>query len=162
MEGTNADRALQPSQTDLITLIWREFAALKASFKTELQGEILEAIKPLSEKLEVLTFVVPSITKTAEKALELSMTALSEIKTVHVGEDTLFEQLTVLDQIQRQNNLKTRGIFEDAGGNVVLVDLMSDWLANELCLDQGSTIIITKAFRMGVKEAKDFIGGKAA
>lgn len=35
-----------------------------------------------------------------------------------------------------------------------LADLMSDWLAGEHCLEKGTSIIMTKAFRLGSKLMK--------
>lgn len=42
-----------------------------------------------------------------------------------MGEDALHVWVTILDEIQRQNNFKNRGNPEDVGGNTDLTDLMS-------------------------------------
>lgn len=57
----------------------------------------------------------------------------------------------MLDHSQRQNKLKIRGIPEKVGKYVDLPDLISDWLSHELCLNQGFSIVITKAYRIGAK-----------
>lgn len=56
-----------------------------------------------------------------------------------------------LDHAHQQNNLKIRGFPEEVGEDDDLADVMSDWLASELHLDSHSSIIITKAFRIGAK-----------
>lgn len=75
-----------------------------------------EALKPLTEKLESLTLSATQTAQKADKALDLSTAALSEFKSLHIGEDALFEKVTMLDHQQRQNNLKIRGVPEDVGG----------------------------------------------
>lgn len=57
----------------------------------------------------------------------------------------------MLDHLQRQNNLKLRGVPEDVGGNLDLPDLISDWLSSELKLGPNSSVVITRAFRVGAK-----------
>lgn len=79
MVGAADNPALPQAIPDLVALIRGEFVVLKLSFKTELQEHIGEAIKPLSDKLEALSLATNSTSLNADKALELSTTAMSEI-----------------------------------------------------------------------------------
>lgn len=151
MAGGTEDGAQQHASTDLVALIRGEFAALKMSFKAEFQDYMSEALKPLTDKLEGLTLSVTQTAQKADKAFDLSTAALSEIKTLHIGEDALFERIAILDHSQRQNNLKIRGLPEEVGGDMDLPDFVSDWLAAELRLNPSSSIVITKAYRLGAK-----------
>lgn len=151
MTGADDVGAQQQVPADLAALIRGEFASLKLSFKTELQDYLSEALKPLTEKLEGLSLSVTQTAQKADKALDLSTAAFSEIKTLHIGEDALFERCVLLDHTQRQNNLKIRGLPEDGGGGADLPDFISDWFASELRLNPNSSVIITKAYRVGAK-----------
>lgn len=151
MAGATEGGTTQRESAELVHVIQREFAALKLSFKKELQGYLAEALQPLTDKLDSLTLSVSQTAQKADKALDLATTAVSEIKMLHIEEDALFKKITMLDHMQRQNNLKIRGFPEDVEGDLDLPDLMSDWLSTELRLDASSSVIITRAFRLGAK-----------
>lgn len=85
MAGATDGSAPQCASTDLVALIQGEFAALKLSFKAELQEYMSEALKPFTDKLESLALSVTQMAQKADKAIELSTTALSEIKTACGG-----------------------------------------------------------------------------
>lgn len=55
-----------------------------------MQGSIATVLQPISTQLEALSLTVSQNSQTAGKALEMSEVAMSEIRSLHVGEDTLY------------------------------------------------------------------------
>lgn len=104
MAGTTGTGAAQPSPTNILSLIKGEFAAFKEALKMKMQGSITAALQPISKQLEALSLTVSQALQKACKALDLSETAMSEIKSLHMGEDALYDRLVTLDHAQRQNN----------------------------------------------------------
>lgn len=79
-----------------------------------------------------------------DKAMDLSTAALSEIKTLHVGEDALYERVVLLDHSQRQNNLKLRGLPEDVGEGTDLPrnPFSFDWVTTHLAKSLAEIIFL--------------------
>lgn len=115
--------------------------------KSDISEDLLNHLQPICEQLEEIRSIINQVASTADAALETAITSQQEIRQLQEESDWARDRIIALDNIQRQTQIKLKGLPINAEGNTNLVSFLSQWIASELNLEGGVLPVILNAYR---------------
>lgn len=123
--------------------------AIKREMLDSISGMIQPVMKQLTE-----------VQKTAESALEMAIADRGKIDKLRNAQQENAERLVSLEVFLLENNLKFRGIPEHKENNCDsdLATFVTGWRKHSLRLNDGTPVVIMKAYRRGKPNDPRFSG----
>lgn len=146
--------ATEPVERDPIDAIPRsewhtELAGGFQKMEEALSNKLTTLIAPIAAQLQDLKQNLEQVSQTAEAAMELAITNQESSKQMQTHQEWATEKIIAMENQMKMKNLKLRGFPEGSEENTELRVFVSNWLANQMQLEEGVAPLLDAAYRLG-------------
>ncbi|KAL8178526.1 UNVERIFIED_CONTAM: hypothetical protein K2H54_050296 [Gekko kuhli] len=129
-------------QTDDETapLTRKDFHELKQDILNSLHALVTDLMQPMQLQLTEIAKDLADTSKMAEETAELTLNLQEDLKGLHDSEKQHSARLNALENRWRQLNLKFRGLEEGLEQGKDLVQIMAEWLATVLKMEEARVL----------------------